>query len=315
MFLFLNKMDLAGADRAARMEELRRRFGSGCVDLEDPQAEEDLALCNEELLETVTQGESPTDAQLAAAVSRRELFPCLFGAALKLEGVEPLLAALERFTQPLPQQPEFGARVFKITRDDSGARLTWLKVTGGELKVKEELSSRPDARKEWAAKADQLRLYSGAKFQLVETALPGDVVAVTGLEDSYPGEGLGAEPDGVSPALEPVLRYRVLLPQGCDVHTALRQLRELEQEDPQLHVVWDERLGQVHLQLMGEVQLEILQSLLERRFGLQVSFDEGGILYKETIQSRVEGVGHYEPLRHYAEVHLLLEPAPRGSGV
>ena len=161
--------------------------------------------------------------------------------------MEPLLAALERFTQPLPQQPEFGARVFKITRDDSGARLTWLKVTGGELKVKEELSSRPDARKEWAAKADQLRLYSGAKFQLVETALPGDVVAVTGLEDSYPGEGLGAEPDGVSPALEPVLRYRVLLPQGCDVHTALRQLRELEQEDPQLHVVWDERLGQVHL--------------------------------------------------------------------
>ena len=315
VFLFLNKMDLAGADRAACMEELRRRFGSGCVDLADPQAEEDLALCNEELLETVTQGESPTDAQLAAAVSRRELFPCLFGAALKLEGVESLLAALERFTLPLPQQPEFGARVFKITRDDSGARLTWLKVTGGELKVKEELSSRPDARKEWAAKADQLRLYSGAKFQLVETALPGDVVAVTGLEDSYPGEGLGAEPDGVSPALEPVLRYRVLLPQGCDVHTALRQLRELEQEDPQLHVVWDERLGQVHLQLMGEVQLEILQSLLERRFGLQVSFDEGGILYKETIQSRVEGVGHYEPLRHYAEVHLLLEPAPRGSGV
>lgn len=173
VFLFLNKMDLAGADRAACMEELRRRFGSGCVDLADPQAEEDLALCNEELLETVTQGESPTDAQLAAAVSRRELFPCLFGAALKLEGVESLLAALERFTLPLPQQPEFGARVFKITRDDSGARLTWLKVTGGELKVKEELSSRPDARKEWAAKADQLRLYSGAKFQLVETACQG----------------------------------------------------------------------------------------------------------------------------------------------
>ena len=173
VFLFLNKMDLAGADRAACMEELRRRGGSGCVDLADPQAEEDVALCNVELLETVTQGESPTDAQLAAAVSRRELFPCLFGAALKLEGVESLLAALERFTLPLPQQPEFGARVFKITRDDSGARLTWLKVTGGELKVKEELSSRPDARKEWAAKADQLRLYSGAKFQLVETALPG----------------------------------------------------------------------------------------------------------------------------------------------
>lgn len=315
VFLFLNKMDLAGADRAARMEELRRRFGSGCVDMTDPDNLEDLALCSTELLETVMEGNNPTPDQLARAISERTLFPCFFGSALKLEGVDDLLDALDRLTQPLPPREDFGARIFKVTRDDSGSRLTWMKVTGGRLNVKEELSARPDARKAWTGKADQLRLYSGTKSQLMETALPGTVVAVTGLADTYPGEGLGFEPDAASPVLEPVLRYRVILPEGCDVHTALRQLRELEQEDPLLHVVWDERLGQVHLQLMGEVQLEVLQSLLERRFGLRVSFDEGGILYKETIRSRVEGVGHYEPLRHYAEVHVVLEPGPSGSGV
>ena len=315
VFLFVNKMDLAGADRAGRMEELRRRFGPGCVDLSDPDSAEDLALCSEQLLETILEGNQPTHRQLAEAVAQRRLFPCFFGSALKLQGVEELLAALEELTLPLPSREGFGAKIFKITRDDNGTRLTWLKVTGGELKVKAQLSARPDARVPWTGKADQLRLYNGAKSQLVEAALPGMVVAVAGLEDTYPGEGLGFEEDAVPPALEPVLRYRVLLPDGCDVHTALRQLRELEQEDPMLHVVWDSRLGQVHLQLMGEVQLEILQSLLERRFHLKVSFDEGGILYKETITQRVEGVGHFEPLRHYAEVHLVLEPGPRGSGV
>lgn len=313
VFLFVNKMDLAGADKAARLEELRRRFGTGCLDLSDPACGEDLALCNEELLETVMAGESPTEEQLGAAVARRELFPCYFGSALKLEGVDKLLEDLERLTQPLPQREAFGARVFKVTKED--VRLTWVKVTGGELKVKAELSAREDARSPWSGKADQLRLYNGAKFQLVDTALPGDVVAVAGLSDAYPGEGLGSEPDASPPALEPVLRYRALLPQGIDVHKALGQLRELEQEDPLLHVVWDERLGQVHLQLMGEVQLEVLQSLVERRFGWQAAFDEGGILYKETINARVEGVGHYEPLRHYAEVHLVLEPGTPGSGV
>ena len=313
VFLFVNKMDLAGADKAARLEELRRRFGTGCLDLSDPACGEDLALCNEELLETVMAGESPTEGQLGAAIARRELFPCYFGSALKLEGVDKLLEDLERLTQPLPQREAFGARVFKVTKED--VRLTWVKVTGGELKVKAELSAREDARSPWSGKADQLRLYNGAKFQLVDTALPGDVVAVAGLSDAYPGEGLGSEPDASPPALEPVLRYRVLLPQGIDVHKALGQLRELEQEDPLLHVVWDERLGQVHLQLMGEVQLEVLQSLVERRFGWQAAFDEGGILYKETINARVEGVGHYEPLRHYAEVHLVLEPGTPGSGV
>ena len=315
VFLFLNKMDLAGADKDGCLAELRRRLSDRCVDLSDPDCGEELALCSEELLEAVLEGRAPTREQLAGAIAKRQLFPCFFGSALKLEGVAPLLEALQDLTLPLPRREEFGAKIYKVTRDDSGARLSWMKITGGALGVKEELSARPDAPRPWQAKADQLRLYNGTKFQLVDTALPGMVVAVAGLPDSYPGEGLGAEPDAAPPALEPVLRYRVLLPQGCDVPTALRCLRELEQEDPLLHVVWDERLGQLHLQLMGEVQLEVLQSLLERRFGLRVEFGEGGILYKETITGRVEGVGHYEPLRHYAEVHLLLEPAPAGSGI
>ncbi len=315
VFIFMNKLDLAGADRAARMEELRRYFGSGCVDMAAADNLEDLALCSEELLETVTEGRRPTSAQLADAVMQRGLFPCYFGAALKLEGVDELLEALQTLTKPLPERAEFGARIFKVTRSDSGERLTWLKVTGGELKVKDTLASRPDARRAWSCKADQLRLYSGAKFTLTGSALPGTVCAVTGLDGAYPGEGLGFEPDALSPALEPVLRYRVIFPAGCDVTTALRQLREIEQEDPLLHVVWDEHLGQAHIQLMGEVQLEILQGLIERRFGWHVEFDEGGILYKETVGARVEGVGHYEPLRHYAEVHLLIEPGEPGSGV
>ena len=315
VFIFMNKLDLPGADRSERMAELRRHFGSGCVDMTSSDNSEELALCSEELLEAVLSGETPTDAMLADAVAERALFPCYFGSALKLDGVGTLLDALQRLTKPLPERDDFGARIFKITRSDSGERLTWLKVTGGELKVKSELTSRPDARRAWSGKADQLRLYSGSKFKLTGSALPGTVCAVTGLDGAYPGEGLGFEPDADSPTLEPVLRYRVLFPAGCDVTTALRQLRELEQEDPLLHVVWDEQLGQVHLQLMGEVQLEILQSLIERRFGLHVEFDEGGILYKETIKGRVEGVGHYEPLRHYAEVHLLIEPLEPGSGI
>ena len=315
VFLFVNKTDLAGADRRQRMEELQRRFHSGCVDMEGPNFLEEAALCSESLLETVMEGNTPSPQQLAQAIARRELFPCYFGSALKLEGIDQLLEALSQLTLPLPEREEFGARIFKISRSEDGQRLTWLKVTGGELKVKTELSSREDARKPWKAKADQLRLYSGVKFQLLGAALPGTVCAVTGLADTYPGEGLGFEPDAAPPSLEPVMRHRVILPPGSDVHKVLGQLRELEQEDPLLRVVWDEHLSTLFLQLMGEVQLEVLQSLIQRRFGLEVSFDEGGILYKETLSLRVEGVGHFEPLRHYAEVHLLMEPGEPGSGV
>ena len=278
-FIFVNKLDLPGAGRAALMDELRERLSPGCVDMLAPDSAEELALGSEELLEAVAAGHEPTDAAVARAVRARGVFPCYFGSALRLEGVEELLGALSRFTLPIEERGAFGARIFKVTRE-GGERLTWLKVTGGELKVKDALASRPDARIAWSGKADQLRLYSGAKYSLINSAAPGTVCAVTGLGMSYAGEGLGAEPDAAEPALAPVLRYRVLLPEGCDKTAALRQLREIEQEDPMLHVVWDERLGEIQLRLMGEVQLEILRGVLSRRFGLEAGFDEGGILYK-----------------------------------
>ena len=317
-FVFVNKMDLPGADRAVRLQELRGRFGDGCVDF-GPDAEADraeaLAMASETLMAEVLADGAPREADIITAIARREVFPCLFGAALRLDGVDDLLAALRRYTRQPEAAGAFGARVFKIASDDAGARLTYLKVTDGSLPVKATVTAREDARAPFAEKADQLRVYSGSKFRLTSEALPGDVVAVTGLTATYPGQGLGVQPDAAAPVLEPVLTYRLLLPEGGDPHTALRALRQLEQEDPQLHVVWQEALGEIHLQLMGEVQLEILQNLLKTRFGIEAGFDEGGILYKETLTAPVEGFGHYEPLRHYAEVHLLLEPAPRGSGI
>ena len=317
-FVFVNKMDLPGADRAVRLRELRGRFGDGCVDF-GPDAEADraeaLAMASETLMAEVLADGAPREADVITAIARREVFPCLFGAALRLDGVDDLLAALRRYTRQPEAAGAFGARVFKIASDDAGARLTYLKVTDGSLPVKATVTAREDARAPFAEKADQLRVYSGSKFRLTSEALPGDVVAVTGLTATYPGQGLGVQPDAAAPVLEPVLTYRLLLPEGGDPHTALRALRQLEQEDPQLHVVWQEALGEIHLQLMGEVQLEILQNLLKNRFGIEAGFDEGGILYKETLTAPVEGFGHYEPLRHYAEVHLLLEPAPRGSGI
>ena len=317
-FVFVNKMDLPGADRAVRLRELRGRFGDGCVDF-GPDAEADrpeaLAMASETLMAEVLADGAPCEADVITAIARREVFPCLFGAALRLDGVDDLLAALRRYTRQPEAAGAFGARVFKIASDDAGARLTYLKVTDGSLPVKATVTAREDARAPFAEKADQLRVYSGSKFRLTSEALPGDVVAVTGLTATYPGQGLGVQPDAAAPVLEPVLTYRLLLPEGGDPHTALRALRQLEQEDPQLHVVWQEALGEIHLQLMGEVQLEILQNLLTTRFGIEAGFDEGGILYKETLTAPVEGFGHYEPLRHYAEVHLLLEPAPRGSGI
>lgn len=317
-FVFVNKMDLPGADRAVRLRELRGRFGDGCVDF-GPDAEADraeaLAMASETLMAEVLADGAPREADIITAIARREVFPCLFGAALRLDGVDDLLAALRRYTRQPEAAGAFGARVFKIASDDAGARLTYLKVTDGSLPVKATVTAREDARAPFAEKADQLRVYSGSKFRLTSEALPGDVVAVTGLTATYPGQGLGVQPDAAAPVLEPVLTYRLLLPEGGDPHTALRALRQLEQEDPQLHVVWQEALGEIHLQLMGEVQLEILQNLLTTRFGIEAGFDEGGILYKETLTAPVEGFGHYEPLRHYAEVHLLLEPAPRGSGI
>ena len=303
-FIFVNKMDLPGADAAVRLRELRGRFGDACVDFTAAPDPEALALCSEPLMNEVLETGTPAPETIVTAIARRQVFPVYFGAALRLDGLDPLLRGLQTLTRTPPRWPEFGARVFKIS-EDAGTRLTWLKVTGGVLHVKDVLPG--------GEKADALRLYSGSKFRLVSEAFPGMVVAAAGPAATRPGQGLGAEADADTPLLEPVLNYRV----NCDAdpHTLLKALQTLEDEDPQLHVAWRDDLGEVHLQLMGEVQLEILQAILHDRFALDVTFSEGGILYKETITAPVEGIGHYEPLRHYAEVHLLLEPGARGSGV
>ena len=315
-FVFVNKMDLPGMERQELLAQLNRRLGEGFVDFGAEQADRDeaLALCDENLMDRMLDAGQLQDADLIPAIARRHVFPCWFGAALKLEGVDALLDGLDRYTRSAPALEAFGAKVFKVSQDEQGARLTWLRVTGGELKVKAQLTGEADGEP-WAEKANQLRLYSGAKYTLTEAIGPGQVCAVTGLTKARPGEGLGAERDSDLPVLEPVLSYQVLLPEGADVHAALGKLHRLEEEEPQLHVVWNETLGEIHVQLMGEIQLEVLRSLLAERFGLAVEFGPGGILYKETITEPMEGVGHYEPLRHYAEVHLKLEPLPRGSGM
>ena len=303
-FVFVNKMDLPGADAAVRLRELRGRFGDGCVDFSAVPDPEALALCSEPLMNEVLENGAASPPTVVTAIARRQVFPVFFGAALRLDGLDGLLRGLQTLTRTPPRWPEFGARVFKIS-EDAGTRLTWLKITGGVLPVKAVLPG--------GEKADALRLYNGGKFRLISEAYPGMVVAAAGPAATRPGQGLGAEADADTPLLEPVLNYRV--ESAADPHTLLKALQTLEDEDPQLHVNWRDDLGEVHVQLMGEVQLEILQNILQERFGLEVTFSEGGILYKETLTAAVEGIGHYEPLRHYAEVHLLLEPAPRGSGV
>ena len=302
--VFVNKMDLPGADAAVRLRELRGRFGDGCVDFSAVPDPEVLALCSEPLMNEVLENGAPSPETVITAIARRQVFPVFFGAALRLDGLDGLLRGLQTLTRTPPRWPEFGARVFKIS-EDAGTRLTWLKITGGVLPVKAVLPG--------GEKADALRLYNGGKFRLISEAYPGMVVAAAGPAATRPGQGLGAEADADTPLLEPVLNYRV--ESAADPHTLLKALQTLGDEDPQLHVNWRDDLGEVHVQLMGEVQLEILQNILQERFGLDVTFSEGGILYKETLTAAVEGIGHYEPLRHYAEVHLLLEPAPRGSGV
>ena len=315
-FLFINKMDLAGTDREALLAELKARLDSGCADFSLPPEAlaEEAAVCDEALLERYLETGELAEEDLTDLVRRRKLFPCLFGSALKLEGVEALLEALRRHA-PLRAYPAaFGARVFKVSRDARGARLTWMKVTGGALRAKDLLTNRrPDTPEEevWEEKADQLRLYSGEKFQPVDSAPAGTVVAVTGLSRALPGQGLGHETAWTVPALEPVLAYQMQT--EADPSAALKALRLFEEEDPQLRVSW--AAGAVRVQLMGEVQIEILQRRLRERFGIEARFGAGRVVYRETIAAPVEGVGHFEPLRHYAEVHLLLEPLPRGTGL
>ena len=320
-FLFINKMDQPGTDRQTSLAELKARLSPNCVDF-DPSREceawqEEIAVCDETVLEGFLETGELKENEIREMIAGRKLFPCFFGSALQMDGVQELLDGLERWTEVPACPEEFGAKVFKIARDEKGNRLTYLKVTGGSLAVKTQvpLHSKKEPGGELMEKADQLRLYSGARYEVIREATPGMVCAATGFTATYPGQGLGFEPDADLPVLSPVLSYQVLLPDGCDVHQMLRSLKLLEEEDPQLHIVWEEQSQEIHAMLMGEVQIEILRRLIWERFHVAADFGAGHVVYRETIESPVEGVGHFEPLRHYAEVHLLLEPGERGSGL
>jgi ribosomal protection tetracycline resistance protein len=313
VFLFVNKMDQSGADKDRLIKELKYQLADGCMEFGGVKTEgfyEELAMCDDLLLETYLQTGEIETLNIKKAIKARKIFPCFFGSALKCEGVEPFLQGIVKYAQ-IPSYPgEFGARIFKITRDEEGNRLTHLKITGGRLKVREAVTvgGRPE-------KVNQIRLYSGQKFEARSEIEAGSVCAVTGLSQSKPGEGLGSEQAAVKPVLEPVLSYQIILPEGCDPRVMLPKLRQLEEEQPELRIDWDEELQEIQAKIMGEVQIEILQGLIQSRFGVKVVFDAGKIIYKETIAKVVEGVGHFEPLRHYAEVHLLLTPGEPGSGL
>lgn len=328
VFLFINKMDQEGTDRQALLADIQKRLDERCVDFTDFGSSLDLseewydqlAMCDEPLMEEFLEnGRIPADT-IRSSIAHRHVFPCYFGSALKVEGVQELLDGICRYTVS-PQYPEaFAAKIYKITRDAAGTRLTHMKITGGSLRVKALLTNQnsdgsvPEEQL-WQEKADQIRIYSGSQYQAVDIAEAGTICAVTGLSYTRSGEGLGTEPSSEMPILEPVLTYQILLPDGCDAHTITPKLRQLEEEEPHLHIIWDESSGEIHAQLMGEVEIEILKSLILERFGTEVEFTSGSIVYKETISAPIEGTGHFEPLRHYAEVHLLLEPGEPGSGL
>lgn len=346
-FLFVNKMDMAGTDRDVLLKELRRLLSEGCVEFSEDQNSktfmENVAMCDETLLEQYLEHGDIRIEEIQKRIRERKIFPCYFGSALRLNGVEEFLNGLNRYTLE-PRFPDsFGAKIYKIARDEQGNRLTYMKITGGSLRVKTLLTNRKESDETlkpqqerrpksqlastmtelppsnesevWEEKADQLRIYSGTRYETQEEVSAGAVCAVTGLTRTYAGEGLGIEAVSDMPVLEPVLNYRIILPPDCDAHSMLIKLRNLEEEDPQLHIVWSEQLKEIHVQLMGEVQVEILKSVILERFGVSIDFGPGNIVYKETIVEPVVGVGHFEPLRHYAEVHLLLEPNEPGSGL
>ncbi len=313
VFIFVNKMDQTGADKENILQALRKKFGNACIDFssvdnQDEMWQENLAVCDETMLEEYLETGKINPIMVKNAIKERKVFPCYFGSALKQEGIEEFLEGFREYTVPVQYPEKFGAKVYKIARDDQDNRLTYMKVTGGTLKVKDVLPVIEE-------KVDQIRIYSGAKFEPVQEVKAGGVCAVTGPLKTYPGQGIGVESAQDMTVLEPVLTYQVQLPPECDVHKMLLGLRQLEEEEPQLHIVWEEQVSEIHVQLMGEVQIEVLKRIIWERFKVRVEFGEGNIVYKETIENSVEGVGHFEPLRHYAEVHLLMEPGERGSGL
>ncbi len=342
VFLFINKMDQEGTDPEALLAELQSRLSGNCLDFSGSMDEgspaqkrqlwENLALCDEAVMEYYLEHETVTERQTIRLIRERKVFPCYFGSALKLIGVSEFLEGFMRYTESPEYPAAFGARVFKITRDTQGNRLTHMKITGGTLRVKELVRGNGVAPTEragtealsdvhgagqlgWEEKVDQIRIYSGTGYEMVKEAVAGTICAVTGLTKTYAGEGLGMEENIDQPILEPVLNYKLELPEGCDAHVLLKNLRQLEEEEPLLHIRWDEESGEIHAQLMGEVQIEVLRAMIRERYGVEVVFGNGSIVYKETITAPSEGVGHFEPLRHYAEVHLLLEPGEPGSGL
>ncbi len=313
VFLFINKMDQKGTDKSKLMESLKKQLDHGCTEFGQGETDsfyDQLAMCDETLMEIYLERGHIETKEIAHAIKERKVFPCFFGAAIKLEGVAPFMQDIVKYATFPSYSKDFGAKIFKISRDEQGNRLTHMKLTGGRLKVKDTLTNNG-----WEEKINQIRIYSGAKFEVVSEVEAGGICAVTGLTNTTPGEGLGIEVTSTMPLLQPVLTYQVILPEGCNPRVMLPKLRQLEEEEPQLHIVWDEELSEIQVQIMGEVQIEILQNLIQSRFGILVAFDSGSIVYKETIDSLVEGVGHFEPLRHYAEVHLLLEPQEPGSGL
>lgn len=332
-FLFVNKMDQPGTDKEILMKDIRREFGEGCIDFTDADREaikEQVAVCDETLMERYLEGNTITKENISRMIQERKVFPCYFGSALKLEGVDTFLEEMLTYMAENQTDKEFGARIFKIARDSQGKRLTYMKITGGTLKVKDSLKGRKQVGlhnavseegksngsvEPWEEKVNQIRIYSGEKYTTVDEALQGTVCAVTGLSKTYPGEGIGTEKESDIPMLEPVLTYSVELPEEMDAVKMLQFLRQLEEEEPELHILWQEETKSIQIKLMGQVQIDVVKKLIADRYGVEVGFGTGNIVYKETITDIVEGVGHFEPLRHYAEVHLLLEPGEPGSGM
>ena len=320
-FLFINKMDQQGTDRTSLLLELQKKLDEHCIDfsaaddpLSDGETAEAIALCEESLLEQYLETGEIRKEDAARMIARRKIFPCYFGSALKLQGVQELLDALREYSVQKSYPEEFAARVYKISRDEQGNRLTHMKITGGSLKVKAVLRG-GDGEDAWEEKVNQIRVCSGSSFRAVNEAQAGMVCAVTGLNHTKAGEGLGTECGVHLPVLEPVLSYQIRIPEDCDVHQTYRKFLQLEEEEPELHITWNKELGEIYAQLMGEVQTEVLKNMISERFGIAVEFGAGSIVYKETIVKPVIGIGHFEPLRHYAEVHLLMEPGEPGSGL
>ncbi len=317
VFIFVNKMDLIGAEQSAVLSDLQKRLSVSCVDFSesDELVYENSAACSEELMEKYLSEAGINDEDIIAAISDRQLFPCFFGSALKMNGVDEFVKGLDRFTAEPLRDKAFGAMVYKISYDAKGSRLTHMKITGGELRMREEINYKNSDGEDVSGKISSIRFYSGDKFRNAEIAEAGDICAVTGLQFTYAGQGIGYVKNCERTYLEPVMTYKLLLPENVNVYDALKDMRKLEDEDPQLHIVWNEELHEIHIQLMGAVQLEVITQITEQRFGYKVQFTDGAVAYRETIRKKTEGVGHYEPLRHYAEVHLLLEPLERGKGL